>query len=105
MSAASMGAERRARNWNVRASFPTHELGSNMRSIVEFDADTAKTVEEFRRERGLGVSEAMNELIRRAMVPHEQAGSFVQPTRQLGLRIDESKIAEALESLEGPEAR
>jgi Ribbon-helix-helix protein, copG family len=76
-----------------------------VRTTVEFDADTAKAIEELRRESGLGISEAMNELIRRAMVPRERTQAFVQPTRGLGLRIDVSNIADALESLEGPEAR
>jgi Ribbon-helix-helix protein, copG family len=76
-----------------------------MRTTVEFDADTAKAIEELRRERGLGISEAMNELIRRALLPRDPIETFVQPTRGLGLRIDVSNIAEALESLDGPEAR
>ena len=76
-----------------------------MRTTVEFDPDTAKAIEELRRERGLGLSEAMNELIRRALVPHERVGAFVQRTQNLGLRIDVSNVAEALESLEGPESR
>ncbi len=76
-----------------------------MRTTVEFDTDTAKAIEELRRERGLGVSEAMNELIRRAMLPRGEPETFVQTTHGLGLRIDVSNIAEALELLEGPEAR
>lgn len=76
-----------------------------MRTTVEFDPDTAKAVEELRRERGLGVSDAVNELIRRGLLPRAPLPRFVQRTRPLGVRIDVSNIAEAIETLEGPEAR
>jgi hypothetical protein len=76
-----------------------------MRTTVEFDPDTAKAVEDLRREKGLGVSDAVNELIRRGLLPRGPVPSFVQRTRALGVRIDVSNVAEAIESLEGPEAR
>lgn len=40
----------------------------HMRTTVEFESDTAKLVEQVRKERGRGVSDAVNELIRRAAV-------------------------------------
>jgi hypothetical protein len=61
-------------------------------------------VEALRREAGLGVSEAVNELIRRGLLPREPAPAFVQRTRPLGLRVDVSNIGEAIETLEGPAA-
>lgn len=76
-----------------------------MRTTVEFDPDTAKAVERLRRERGLGVSQAVNELIRRGLLQSEPRPKFEQSTRSLGLRIDVSNVAEALETLEGPAAR
>ena len=76
-----------------------------MRTTVEFDADTAKAIERLRRERGIGTSEAVNELIRRGMVRREQRPRFEQRTRSLGIRIDVANVAEALETLEGPSAR
>jgi hypothetical protein len=76
-----------------------------MRTTVEFDPDTAQAVDSLRRERGIGVSEAVNELIRRAQLPRPKGEPFVQETRPLGLRIDVSNVAEALEILEGPDAR
>jgi hypothetical protein len=76
-----------------------------MRTTVEFDDDTATAVEALRRERGIGVSEAVNELIRRGLLPRPPAGEFRQRTRPLGLRIDVSNVAEALEVLDGVEAR
>jgi Ribbon-helix-helix protein, copG family len=75
-----------------------------MRTTVEFDADTAHAVEELRRDRGIGVSEAVNELIRRALVPRPDAPTFHQRTAQLGLRVDVSNVADALEGLDGATA-
>lgn len=76
-----------------------------MRTTVEFDDDTARAVERLRRERGMGVSEAVNELIRQGLLPRQRARPFRQQTRRLGLRIDVSNVADALESLDGPDAR
>lgn len=72
-----------------------------MRTTVRFDRDTAKAVERLRNEQGLGVSEAVNELIRRGLVVREPATPFRQPTRNLGVTTDVSDVAEALDLLEG----
>lgn len=76
-----------------------------MRTTVTFDDDTARAVEQLRRERGVGVSEAVNELIRRGLVQRPQRAAFRQRTHRLGLTIDVSNVAEALEVLEGPRSR
>lgn len=76
-----------------------------MRTTVEFDEDTARAVEEIRRERGVGVSEAVNELIRRALLSRPDAPTFHQRTAKLGLRLDVSNVADALEALDGATAR
>jgi hypothetical protein len=76
-----------------------------MRTTIEFDEDTARAIEEARRERGIGVSEAVNELIRRGLLPREDRPAFRQRTAQLGLRVDVSNVADALEALEGATAR
>jgi hypothetical protein len=76
-----------------------------MRTTVEFEEDTARAVEELRRERGIGVSQAVNELIRRGLLPRGDVRAFQQRTRRLGLKIDVSNVAEALEVAEGLEAR
>ncbi|HZT67044.1 MAG TPA: ribbon-helix-helix protein, CopG family [Acidimicrobiales bacterium] len=76
-----------------------------MRTTVEFDEDTARAVAELRRQRGIGVSEAVNELIRRGMLPGPLRAPFRQRTTRLGIRIDVSNVAEALETLEGSDAR
>lgn len=76
-----------------------------MRTTVEFDDDAAKAVEELRRELGIGVSEAVNELIRRGLLPRANIPRFRQRTRRLGLKVDVSNVADALEALEGLDAR
>lgn len=75
-----------------------------MRTTVELDPDTAKAVERLRRE-GKGVSEAVNHLIRRGLLAETQRPLFVQRTRSLGISIDVSNVADALDYLEGPGAR
>ncbi|MFV0316778.1 MAG: CopG family transcriptional regulator [Microthrixaceae bacterium] len=76
-----------------------------MRTTVEFDADTAAAVKKLRTEEGLGTSDAVNELVRRGMVPRAPRTAFTQTTRPMGARIDLSNIGDVLETLEGVEHR
>ncbi|CAN5890654.1 ribbon-helix-helix protein, CopG family [soil metagenome] len=76
-----------------------------MRTTVEFDVDTAKAVERVRTERGGGVSDAVNELIRRGLLAAPAPGTFVARTRPVGLTLDVSNVADALDLIEGPQAR
>lgn len=76
-----------------------------MRTTVEFEADTAKAIEALRRERGLGVSEAVNDLIRRGLLAPGVPASFSPIVRDLGLSIDVSNVSDALDLLEGPQGR
>ncbi len=75
-----------------------------MRTTIEFDSDTAKLVDQVRAERGRGVSDAVNELIRRGAMAERSTATFVPRTHALGLTIDVSNVADALDLLEGPEA-
>jgi Ribbon-helix-helix protein, copG family len=76
-----------------------------MRTTIELDPDTAQAVQELRREHGRGVSEAVNELIRRGLLAEPHAHRFEPRTRSLGIRIDVSNVADALDLLEGADAR
>ena len=76
-----------------------------MRTTIELDDDAAQAVRQLREEQSLGVSQAVNELIRRGLLPRPDPGPFRQRTRPLGLRIDVSNVAVALEDLEGVAAR
>ncbi|MGH2706212.1 MAG: ribbon-helix-helix protein, CopG family [Actinomycetota bacterium] len=76
-----------------------------MRTTVTLDDDVAAAIERLRRERALGLSEAVNELIRAGLRVRAGRGEFRQRSRKVGLRIDVSNVAEALEQLEGPDHR
>jgi len=75
-----------------------------MRTTVLLDDDTAAAIQKLR-EQGKGVSEAINELIRRGLRPEPPIERFVQQTHSLGGMIDVSNVADAIETLEGPTAR
>lgn len=76
-----------------------------MRTTISLDDDVAMAVNTLRRDRHLGLSEAVNELIRAGLSKPERRRVFRQRTADLGLRIDVANVAEALDLLEGPEAR
>ena len=71
-----------------------------MRTTVTLDSDVAAAVEQLRRERGLGLSEALNELARAGLASREERRPFEQHTYRLGIRLDVSNVAEALDLLE-----
>lgn len=76
-----------------------------MRTTVTLAPDVAAAVEKLRRERGVGVSEAVNELIRAGLRRKPAAKGFRQKTFESSLKIDVANVAEALEILEGPDHR
>ena len=76
-----------------------------MRTTITLDRDVAQAVQRLRRQRGLGLSEAVNDLIRLGLRAKRPRRSFRQGTHALGLRIDVRNVAEALEQLDGPAAR
>lgn len=76
-----------------------------MRTTIELDGDAAQAVQELRREYGRGVSDAVNELIRRGLLAEPGSREFAPRPRRLGIRIDVSNVADAIDLLEGPEAR
>jgi Arc/MetJ family transcription regulator len=76
-----------------------------MRTTLSLDDDVAAAVQRLRDERNLGLSEAVNELVRAGLAAPPRHKAFRQRTANLGLRIDVSSVAGALEHLDGPEAR
>lgn len=72
---------------------------------MTLDDDVAAAVARLRRERGVGQSEALNELARVGMSARPTRPAFRQPTADLGPGMDVRNVAEALEQLEGPARR
>ena len=70
-----------------------------MRTTIDLSDDVAAAVERLRRERGLGLSEAVNDLVRAGLVPRRQA-PFRQRTYDMGLRVDVSNVGEVIELVE-----
>ncbi len=76
-----------------------------MRTTLTLDDDVMAAVERLRRERSIGMSEAVNELVRAGLAARRAPTRFRQRSARLGLRIDVTNVAEALEPLEGSSAR
>ena len=76
-----------------------------MRTTITLADDVAAAVERLRRERQLGLSEAVNELIRSGLVAGPKPQRFTQKTHDLGAGVDYTNVAEAIETLDGPAAR
>ena len=53
----------------------------------------------------MGLSETVNQLIREGLHGRSPRLAFRQRTQAIGLSIDVSNVAEALEQLDGPAAR
>jgi hypothetical protein len=78
---------------------------SRMRTTLSLDDDVAAAVQRIREERHIGLSDAVNELIRAGLAAPARRTAFRQRTANLGIRVDVSNVADALERLDGPEAR
>jgi hypothetical protein len=76
-----------------------------MRTTVHLADDVAVAVERLRRDRSIGLSEAVNDLVRAGLAQHAPAAPFRQQTHDLGTGIDFSNVADAIETLDGPAAR
>ena len=73
-----------------------------MRTTVTLDQDVAAAVEQIRGTQGIGLSEAVNGLIRQGLVGGDVRAVFVQKTFPIGVMIDVSNVHEALDLIEGP---
>jgi hypothetical protein len=71
-----------------------------MRTTVTLDDDVAAALDRIRRTRKLGLSEALNELARAGLAAGSPARRFRQRTARLGLRLDVTNVADALEVLD-----
>lgn len=71
-----------------------------MRTTIRLDPEVAAAAERLRRERRIGLGEAVNELARAGLTRAQGATGFRQRTANVGLRIDVSDIADTLELLD-----
>jgi hypothetical protein len=76
-----------------------------VRTTITLADDVLAAVERLRRERSLGLSEAVNELIRAGLVSDRRSPRFTQKTHDLGRGVDYTNVADAIETLDGPSAR
>lgn len=77
-----------------------------MRTTITLERDTAAAIDQVRRERGIGLSEAVNELIRKGLLYLPANETFVQQTYAMGpALIDVANVAEALAQAEGEDSR
>jgi hypothetical protein len=76
-----------------------------MRTTVTLDPDVAAAVYRVRKQRGIGVSEAINDLARAGLTVRRPHQPFRQRSSELALRVDVTNVAEALEQLDGPGGR
>ena len=61
-----------------------------MRTIVQFDPDTSTAIARFRRETQMGLSDAVNHLVRHGILSRPRDARFKQETYALGLKVDVS---------------
>ena len=76
-----------------------------MCTTVTLADDVAASLEELGRERGVGLSEAVNDLVRAGLTAKRPTSKFRQESHDLGCGIDVSNVGETIETLDGPMAR
>lgn len=67
---------------------------------MRLDPEVAAAAGRLRRERGIGLGEAVNELARAGLARTERATRFQQRTASVGLKVDVTDIAGTLELLD-----
>jgi len=73
-----------------------------MRTTVRLDPDIKSAVERLQQSNNISLSDAINTLARNGLERRpDPPGVFVQRTVDLGLRLDVSNVAEALDLLDG----
>lgn len=74
-----------------------------MRTTLTLADDVAAAVQQLRRERSIGMSEAVNTLVRAGLARQDAPpGPFRQTSHDLGRGIAFDNIADTLETLDGP---
>ena len=76
-----------------------------MRTTITLSDYVVSAIERLRRERSIGLSEAVNDLVRAGLTTPRACTPFRQQAHDLGPGIDFANVADALETLDGPAAR
>lgn len=71
-----------------------------MRTTFTLDDDVAAEVERQRRQEGIGISEAVNRLIRAGLAHQPKSRTYRHRSVPLGLKVDVTDIAGVLELLD-----
>jgi hypothetical protein len=71
-----------------------------MRTTITLADDVAAGVQKVRKERDLGLSEAVNDLVRAGLADRGVRPPVDFPTFDMGIRIDVSNVWEAIEEIE-----
>lgn len=71
-----------------------------MRTTFTLDDDVAAEVDRRRRETGVGISEAVNTLIREGMAQRPRRKRYVHRSVAVGLRVDVTNIGDVLDILD-----
>jgi hypothetical protein len=71
-----------------------------MRTTFTLDDDVAAAVDKLRREEGIGISQAVNRLIRSGMVKPARRSRYRHRSVDLGIKVDVTDIGAVLELLD-----
>lgn len=78
----------------------------DMRTTVRLDPEVAAAAERLRQERRIGLGEAVNELARAGLTRGTRTTKrFRQRTASVGLKLDVTNVADALELLDAYDAK
>lgn len=72
-----------------------------VRTTISLDPDVLAAVQQLRASTGVGLSEAVNQLVRQGLTASTpRRKRFTQRTAEIDLRVDVTNIADVLESLD-----
>jgi hypothetical protein len=71
-----------------------------MRTTFTLEPDVAAEVERLRRVEGIGISEAVNRLIRQGLARKPERVPYVHQSYPVGLKVDVANIGEVLDLLD-----
>jgi hypothetical protein len=76
-----------------------------MRRTITLDQDVEAAVRRLQKNEGIGLSDAVNRLVRAGLTVKHSKKPFRQRSVKPGLRADVTNVAQALELLDGPAGR